>query len=300
MARPGARPGDWKTLPFPASHAEVPVDRVFSIAEMTRLRDGLLPEEMEDKWFVVWTGEALDLHRSWTGNHIFRVTFAPAPFGEVVARALANRDPEQYRAPEAGYDGKMAMWVLDAIVLGRWRKLPVVSPSPPPITLTIGDITEAGCDAVVNAANEPLAGGGGVDGAIHDAAGPALIDACRSLPSVGGVRCPTGEARATPAFELDARWIIHAVGPIHRGVPDDARLLASAFRAAFDVAVRRGARTVAVPALSCGAFRYPLRDAARIAIEVAREGRDLDEIRFVLFDAKTHAAWKRALDGPGG
>jgi O-acetyl-ADP-ribose deacetylase (regulator of RNase III) len=113
------------------------------------------------------------------------------------------------------------------------------------------------------------------------------------------VRCPTGEARVTPAFALPgARWIVHAVGPIYQGSPDDARLLGGAVRAALDAAVEHGARTVAVPALSCGAFRYPLREAAALAIAAAREPRDLDEVRFVLFDAKTHAAWERALAAP--
>jgi O-acetyl-ADP-ribose deacetylase len=113
------------------------------------------------------------------------------------------------------------------------------------------------------------------------------------------VRCPTGEARVTPGFRTSARWIIHAVGPIHRGVPDDARLLTSAIRAALDAAVEHGARTVALPALSCGAFGYPLHEAARIAVAVAREPRDLDEVRFVLFGQTTHDAWQRALgEGP--
>jgi O-acetyl-ADP-ribose deacetylase (regulator of RNase III) len=112
-----------------------------------------------------------------------------------------------------------------------------------------------------------------------------------------GARCPTGEARVTPAFALPgARWIVHAVGPIYQGAPDDARLLRGALDAALDAAVLHGATTVAVPALSCGAFRYPLADAAAIAVAAARTPRALDEIRFVLFDAHTHAAWQRALD----
>lgn len=296
MSRPGARPGDWKTQPFPETHVELPTRRVYSPAEMTRIRDGLVPEEMEDKWFIVWNGETLDLHRSWTGLHIYRVAFAPAPFGERIARAHANRDPSQYRETGAEVDARMLVWLIDALLLERWRNIPPANLARPRVTLSIGDITRAAADAVVNAANEALAGGGGVDGAIHRAAGPELMDACRSLPATGGVRCPTGEARVTPGFRMNARWIIHVVGPIHRGVPDDARLLASAFRAALDGAVEHGARTVALPALSCGAFGYPLHEAARIAVAVAREPRDLDEVRFVLFDQKTHDAWQSALD----
>jgi O-acetyl-ADP-ribose deacetylase (regulator of RNase III) len=292
MSRSGTRPGDWDTQPFPESHAELHIRRVYSHAEMTRIRQGLRPQEMEDKWFIVWNGETLDFHRSWTGLHIYRVAFAPAPFGERIVRADANRDPSQYTETRAEVDARTLVWLIDTLLLDRWRNVP----ARPRVTLSIGDITRAAADAVVNAANEPLAGGGGVDGAIHRAAGPELMDACRSLPAIGGVRCPTGEARVTPGFRMNTRWIIHAVGPVHRGVPDDARLLTSAIRAALDAAVEHGASTVALPALSCGAFGYPLQEAARIAVAVAREPRALEEVRFVLFDQKTHDAWQRALD----
>jgi O-acetyl-ADP-ribose deacetylase (regulator of RNase III) len=295
MSRPGARPGGWKTQPFPEAHVELSARRVYSSAEMTRIRDGLLPEEMEDKWFIVWNGEALDLHRSWTGSHIYRVAFAPTLFGERIARAHANRDPSQYTETSAALDERMLLWLIDGLLLERWRNSPASNLTRPRVTLSIGDITRTAADAVVNAANEPLAGGGGVDGAIHRAAGPELMAACRSLPATHGVRCPTGEARVTPGFRMSARWIIHAVGPIHRGVPDDARLLASAIGAALDAAVEHGARTVALPALSCGAFGYPLHEAARIAVAVAREPRDLDEVSFVLFDQQAHDAWQSAL-----
>lgn len=298
MARPGARPGDRKALPLPAATTTLPVRRVFSHAEMARLRDGLVPEEMEDKWFVVWTGEALDFHRSWTGAHIYRVTFEPAPFGEAIATAVASADPSAHRAAP-GWAARLLPWLCDALLLGRDVTFPASEHlAVPRVTAVVGDITRAGCDVVVNAANSALAGGGGVDGAIHRAAGPALADACRALPVLArGARCPTGEARVTPAFALPgARWIVHAVGPIYQGAPDDARLLRGALDAALDAAVLHGATTVAVPALSCGAFRYPLADAAAIAVAAARTPRALDEIRFVLFDAHTHAAWQRALD----
>jgi O-acetyl-ADP-ribose deacetylase (regulator of RNase III) len=293
MSRPGARPGDWKTQPFSENHVELSIRRVYSSAEMTRIRDGLVPEEMEDKWFIVWNGETLDLYRSWTGLHVYRVAFAAAPFGERIARAYATRDSSQYTETSDEVDACTVLELIDGLLLDRRR---VSRKRPPRVTLSVGDITQAAADVVVNAANAALAGGGGVDGAIHRAAGPELMDACRSLPATGGVRCPTGEARVTPGFHMKARWIVHAVGPIHRGVPDDARLLASALRAALDAAVEHGASTVAVPALSCGAFGYPVHEAARIAVAVAREPRDLHEVRFVLFDQKTHDAWQRALD----
>jgi O-acetyl-ADP-ribose deacetylase (regulator of RNase III) len=171
------------------------------------------------------------------------------------------------------------------------------SSAPTRFTALRGDITKTDVDAIVNAANESLLGGGGVDGAIHRAAGPQLLEACIALPEVRrGVRCPTGEARITPGFALPARWVIHTVGPVHRGVPDDAVLLASAFRSSLALAEARGLRTIAFPAISCGVFRYPVDEAAQIAARVARErARALDEIRFVLFDEDTRRAFLRAL-----
>jgi len=160
-----------------------------------------------------------------------------------------------------------------------------------------GDLTQQAVDAIVNAANEKLLGGGGVDGAIHRAAGPELLEACRKLPEVQpGVRCPTGEARITPGFGLRARHVIHTVGPVYRGRPTDAVLLRSAYRSALELAVEHGLRSVAFPAISCGVYGYPLDEAAAISISVVRD-RDwaLDEVRFVLFSNDVLSAWKRAL-----
>lgn len=164
------------------------------------------------------------------------------------------------------------------------------------ITITKGDITTADVDAIVNAANERMLGGGGVDGAIHRAAGPDLVEACREVAEVRpGVRCPTGEARITPGFRLRARHVIHTVGPVYRGRPEDAELLASAYRSSLRLAVESGLRTIAFPAISCGVYGYPLDEAARIAIDVARsEAWPLDEIRFVLFSDDVLDAWRDA------
>lgn len=166
----------------------------------------------------------------------------------------------------------------------------------PRITIVTGDITKAGVDAIVNAANEQMLGGGGVDGAIHRAAGPLLREACEEVPEVSpGVRCPTGEARITAGFALPARFVIHTVGPRYSMVGAPA-LLASAFRASLTLASEHEAiRSVALPAISCGVFGYPIEEAASIALGVAREARwDLDEIRFVLFDEDDRAAFERA------
>ncbi len=166
------------------------------------------------------------------------------------------------------------------------------------ISVVRGDLTTQAVDAIVNAANESCLGGGGVDGAIHRAAGRELIEACKALPEVAPrVRCPTGSAVITPGFRLPARFVIHAVGPVH-GTPGAASLLASAFRSALDLAEREGLHSVAFPAISCGVFRYPALEAARLAAAVCREReRGLTEIRFVLFDADTHDAFGRELLG---
>lgn len=169
------------------------------------------------------------------------------------------------------------------------------------ITVVRGDITTQVVDAIVNAANESCLGGGGVDGAIHRAAGRELVEACKHLPEVAPhVRCPTGSAVITPGFRLPARFVIHAVGP-RWGVHDAPTLLASAFRGSLDLAEKEGLRTVALPAISCGIFRFPVELAARLAAEVCRERvRDLDEIRFVLFDQETHEVFAQALgERPG-
>ncbi|HYE95362.1 MAG TPA: O-acetyl-ADP-ribose deacetylase [Rubricoccaceae bacterium] len=143
------------------------------------------------------------------------------------------------------------------------------------IEVVVGDLTALDVDALVNAANRTLLGGGGVDGAIHRAAGPRLLDACRQIEEVApGVRCPTGEARITPGFGLRARWVIHAVGPVWQGRwgsdSPEARLLASAYHAALDLAAARRLDTVAFPAISTGAYGYPPEEAAAIAVPTIR------------------------------
>ena len=165
------------------------------------------------------------------------------------------------------------------------------------VRIVWGDLTKQRVDAIVNAANQKMLGGGGVDGAIHRAAGPALLEACRAVPEVGpGVRCPTGEARITPGFELRARYVIHTVGPVYSGAGRDAELLASAFRSSIGLATDHSRRSIAFPAISCGVYGYPMQDAAMISIQVVREQRwDLDEIRFVLFSEDAFTAWTRAL-----
>ena len=143
------------------------------------------------------------------------------------------------------------------------------------IQVVRGDITQLDVDAIVNAANTGLLGGGGVDGAIHRAAGPELLAACRALPEVKpGVRCRTGEARVTPGFRLKARHVIHAVGPVWRGGGRKEReLLASCYRTSMALARDHQARSIAFPAISCGIYGFPIDDAAEIAVREVRTAR---------------------------
>jgi O-acetyl-ADP-ribose deacetylase (regulator of RNase III) len=159
-----------------------------------------------------------------------------------------------------------------------------------------GDITAEQVDAIVNAANGSLQGGGGVDGAIHRAAGPELAEAGRAL---GG--CDTGEAKATPGFKLPARWVIHVVGPVwHGGDRGEPELLASCYRRALEVADELGARTVAFPAISTGVYGYPKADAARIAIDTIRSSPSAVElVRLVAFDDETRSLYQERLAEPG-
>jgi O-acetyl-ADP-ribose deacetylase (regulator of RNase III) len=165
------------------------------------------------------------------------------------------------------------------------------------ITLVQGDITRQSADAIVNAANSSLLGGGGVDGAIHRRGGPAILEECRALrASRYGKGLRTGLAVATTAGELDARWVIHTVGPRFSPQEDRSQLLASCYRESLRVADELGARTVAFPAVSAGIYGWPIEDAARIAVETVRAtDTAVEEVRFVLFDDRAYEAFAAQL-----
>ncbi|MGW5319611.1 O-acetyl-ADP-ribose deacetylase [Nocardia thailandica] len=161
-----------------------------------------------------------------------------------------------------------------------------------------GDITTQEVDVVVNAANSSLLGGGGVDGAIHRRGGPATLAECRALRAGHlGRGLKTGQAVATTAGDLPARWVVHTVGPVWSDTEDRSDLLASCYRESLRVAGELGAATVAFPAISTGVYRWPIDDGARIAVAAVRASAGaIEQVRFVLFDDRALAAFRTALD----
>ncbi len=167
------------------------------------------------------------------------------------------------------------------------------------IEIIQGDITEQAVDAIVNAANCSLLGGGGVDGAIHRAAGPELLKECRTLNG-----CRTGEAKITKAYRLPAKYVIHTPGPIwHGGGSGEAELLSSCYRSCLTLAAENGCKTVDFPSISTGVYRFPLDKAAQIAIGTIREflkdHSEIERVRMVCFDYRTYERYQKALAGSG-
>ncbi|MDF0534591.1 O-acetyl-ADP-ribose deacetylase [Shewanella sp. A32] len=164
------------------------------------------------------------------------------------------------------------------------------------IQLVEGDITLASEDAIVNAANSRMLGGGGVDGAIHQAAGPQLLAECLKIPEVNGIRCPVGEARITSAGNLPSRYVIHTVGPIYSSDAAPAQHLAATYRSSLQLAMAHGCHSVALPAISCGVYGYPLEEAANIALQTCNEPQFKHlHIVFYLFNAEIAKVWRQML-----
>jgi len=311
-----AQRSDWNNEPLKDPQPIPAPARIWTDEEMEHIRKGYIPHIMDEKWFIFVEDDRLFAHRSWTGIGIYEAVFAPVDAGYTIKSAFVTGDEDWNRSSleeESQYledliAGHLLMeppadaettgrdpfqqWELTVPTIPKQAFLPRVIKAPR-LELVLGDITAEDVDAIVNAANHTLLGGGGVDGAIHRAAGPELVEYCRTL---GG--CETGEAKITPGFNLTARWVIHTVGPVwHGGGHGEPELLASCYRESLARADEADAETVAFPAISTGVFGYPIEAAAAIAIETVRStATNVAEIRFVAFNQETVDAYQSILD----
>ena len=336
--REPARPDSWKREAM-RRPANLPIEDEFTPSQWRVIQRGYVPEVMEEKWFI-WVGaDAIHIHRSWTGFEVYRVAYEEVGDGARLVSADVETDPERYDPSHGDHERAMVRWLLRGFLLGQreiefpirpdtpdWAKHGIIqhhvggSVAAAPyedavaealrvldeegwmpdtdvhVEITRGDITTFEVDAIVNAANTSMLGGGGVDGAIHRAAGPGLLAECRR---VGG--CPTGEARITSGHDLPARHVIHAVGPRWTdGRHGEPILLASAYRACYDLARDHGLESIALPAISAGVYGYPLEDAARIAVGEARAAMEepgtLRRIVLVCFSEEVERAYRSAWE----
>ena len=165
------------------------------------------------------------------------------------------------------------------------------------IAIIEGDITAAKVDAIVNAANPVMLGGGGVDGAIHRAAGPELLAECKRVPEVNGIRCPFGEARITLSGNLPCKYVIHTAGPIYKNQVQPAKVLASSYQNSLALALENGCQSIAFPAISCGVYGYPAKEAADIALTICTQPQYQSlEIYFYLFGQEMYQIWQQTLN----
>ena len=321
-----AQRNDWKTQILPSSSKLIMVDQSYSKSEFEKIIVGTIPEEMEDKWFIFLEDDSLYLHRSWTGFCIYKMQLKLIEGEYIVADVLANRDPEQYKTVDINYDTEILNSLIENFLLENSTLFTLLSNLPNDfpkgvyqhhisgsgspdviveqvntvailnrIEIVQGDITKLRVDAIVNAANSSLLGGGGVDGAIHRLAGSDLVHECRLL---GG--CKTGQAKITGGYKLPAEWIIHTVGPVWRGgLNGEPELLASCYKSCLELAVKRGIKTIAFPAISCGIYGYPVEKASQVAVReivgfLKSDGK-IEKVTFVCFSEEMYQIYVQAL-----
>jgi O-acetyl-ADP-ribose deacetylase len=284
--------------PLSKPQAIPPPARRWSDAEWRRIQLGHRSGEMEDKWNAFVDGRRLFFHRSWTGYGIYEADFAPDGEDWVMTAARVTGDRDVYARSTDGYETLMLEALIDGKLLGRWpedfqERLNNL-PKKPRIEAVLGDITKEPVEAIVNAANESLRGGGGVDGAIHRAAGPRLAEAGAAIAP-----CRPGEAKATPAFDLGPpiTHVIHTVGPVwHGGGRGEAQVLESCYRRCLEVADELGVRSIAFPAISTGVYGYPREQAADVAVRTLRTAvTNVEVVRLVAFDEATYQLYRSRL-----
>jgi len=304
VGSPGSTPANgWspvglKDFAQPASSDAWPLD--FDHSQTAVLLAGHRATEMEDKWHVITlptddtTRASVEFVRSWTSSPVVRLDLRLTETGSSVERATWEMDPEVVKNPSEEF-ARGQFFSVFREVLGI---------STPPyvrgriqILIHPGDITKIKADAIVNAANSSLLGGGGVDGAIHRAGGPAILAACRELRTTSlpdGL--PAGHAVATTGGKLPSKWVIHTVGPVWSSSDDRSETLASCYREALRVADQLGATVVAFPAISAGVYGWPIDDAARIAVAAVRGAEtSVSRVIFALPGEAARTAFEAAI-----
>lgn len=287
-----ATKADWEINDMPEKNAVFEFERKITKEQLEILRCGNIPREMEDRWFWYMEGNTLYAHRSWTGDCIYIMEINEETG---IHRVTVNRDENQYLCTSIQEDIESLNELLD-----WWAWVPQNSEEAEEQESTVyiyqGDITEIECDCIVNAANKTLLGGGGVDGAIHKAAGPELLKECRTLNG-----CETGEAKLTRGYNLPAKYIIHTVGPIYSGSDMDKKLLAACYTNSLNLAKANGIHSIAFPAISTGVYGYPLREATKIAVTTAFEWIEANKdcemsIIFCCFDSDMEKVYKEIIE----